>query len=383
MSLWGALRRHWFWPFIIFILLYFLMMIWPGDMWRHIESDVKQKVELALDQSGLNRILVDTHSRGREVLLSGRVFSEDEKDLAIEIAKKAVGDKGWDVTRSITWQGDVSPLSPHSLSINIMGEKIIISGVLPSQSQMEDLFASLEEVYSDVTFVNQLVLDEYVTELVSLKDIFQAGRLIEGKYVINGKNIAIDGLVESESIKESIDKGLLQLSFDEFTIKNSLKVEVEVDSQTSDVELIAEKKTPKVIEKDFKEVITLENPKNLLCRQKLDEVLSESKVYFATSLSTLNPDSFEVLGKIINVLDECPDANIVVAGHTDNVGDTNKNLRLSQQRADVVADFLRNQGSLNNSITAIGYGEARPIADNTTATGQSENRRTQFIVRED
>ena len=64
-----------------------------------------------------------------------------------------------------------------------------------------------------------------------------------------------------------------------------------------------------------------------------------------------------------------------IEGNTDNVGDDNKNLKLSQDRAAAVKKYLVNKGIAEDRLTAIGFGETRPIADNKTAAGRSKNRR--------
>ena len=67
-------------------------------------------------------------------------------------------------------------------------------------------------------------------------------------------------------------------------------------------------------------------------------------------------------------------------GHTDNVGSASANLKLSQQRADAVRLQLIKNGVNPKNITSIGYGDAKPIADNATAEGRELNRRTEIEV---
>jgi OmpA-OmpF porin, OOP family len=71
----------------------------------------------------------------------------------------------------------------------------------------------------------------------------------------------------------------------------------------------------------------------------------------------------------------------VVSGHTDSVGGTKVNLNLSQRRAETVASFLEKVGGIDRTrLTAIGYGESRPVASNETATGRNTNRRIEVLV---
>ena len=81
------------------------------------------------------------------------------------------------------------------------------------------------------------------------------------------------------------------------------------------------------------------------------------------------------------LLRKFPAADAIVAGYTDSVAPEAYNLKLSQQRADSVRDALINDHGIDPSrLTAIGYGEDSPIADNETAAGRAKNRRVELIM---
>ena len=73
-------------------------------------------------------------------------------------------------------------------------------------------------------------------------------------------------------------------------------------------------------------------------------------------------------------------SKIKIIGHTDNVGNDNDNLTLSQNRANAVVNALIKLGINPSRLTSEGKGESMPIADNTSEEGKSQNRRTEFIV---
>ena len=75
-----------------------------------------------------------------------------------------------------------------------------------------------------------------------------------------------------------------------------------------------------------------------------------------------------------------PESLIDVMGHTDSTGSEQYNLDLSRRRAESVANYLVSRGVSRARIETIGYGEQYPIADNTTATGRSENRRVEIRI---
>ena len=96
---------------------------------------------------------------------------------------------------------------------------------------------------------------------------------------------------------------------------------------------------------------------------------------FDTGSNKLKPESREQLSKIAADLLANPDVRLTVAGYTDNTGGAKQNLRLSQRRANSVVAQLVRQGISPNRLTAVGYGEQDPIANNSTATGRAMNRR--------
>jgi OOP family OmpA-OmpF porin len=92
-------------------------------------------------------------------------------------------------------------------------------------------------------------------------------------------------------------------------------------------------------------------------------------------------EEVDKLRVVSTYLKRYPGTTASVLGHTDNVGTSADNLRLSRERAQHVVDYLVNQeGIARNRLTAIGYGETRPIADNRTQEGQRMNRRIQMVI---
>ena len=77
------------------------------------------------------------------------------------------------------------------------------------------------------------------------------------------------------------------------------------------------------------------------------------------------------------------DLKIEIEGHTDNIGDEAYNLKLSNERAEAVVDYLLEKGVDKNNIIAQGLGESAPIAENETEEGRAKNRRVEMNVLED
>jgi len=88
-----------------------------------------------------------------------------------------------------------------------------------------------------------------------------------------------------------------------------------------------------------------------------------------------------LLNDIAAVLNECPEANIEVSGHTDSTGNEEFNTYLSNNRAKAVVDTLVAKGVNAERLSAQGFGSTKPIATNGTRVGRANNRRIEFTVK--
>lgn len=110
------------------------------------------------------------------------------------------------------------------------------------------------------------------------------------------------------------------------------------------------------------------------------EILSRSgNIFFAPTSSEIQDDSLPLLNTVVDIIQRCPNLSVQVAGHTDSRGSSQFNQRLSERRAESVADFLLSRGIAEGRIEWIGFGENRPIASNATFRGRAQNRRIEFI----
>ncbi|HEY0708039.1 MAG TPA: OmpA family protein [Polyangia bacterium] len=101
-------------------------------------------------------------------------------------------------------------------------------------------------------------------------------------------------------------------------------------------------------------------------------------IKFKTNSANILKGSFLVLDRAVAVLKEYPDLKMEIQGHTDDRGKDELNRTLSQKRADAVRTYFITKGIPAERLTAVGYGEDKPIADNKTSSGRAQNRRTEF-----
>ncbi len=106
--------------------------------------------------------------------------------------------------------------------------------------------------------------------------------------------------------------------------------------------------------------------------------LIASKIYFETNSDKLKLISNSQLDDLAEILKRYDGVHLTIEGHTDNVGEDAYNLNLSQRRTETVKNYLISKGIEESRLTAIGYGETRPVATNATTAGKAKNRRVEL-----
>ena len=116
-------------------------------------------------------------------------------------------------------------------------------------------------------------------------------------------------------------------------------------------------------------------------RAKTEQYCSILDIQFEINQDDIQREEKENLSVVATFMKKYPNTTAVIEGHTDNVGTTEKNMKLSQQRAESVVSYLVADHKIDPSrLTAVGYGETRPIADNTTDEGKRMNRRIGAVI---
>lgn len=144
----------------------------------------------------------------------------------------------------------------------------------------------------------------------------------------------------------------------------------EAEAKTIEAELARQK--AETLEKQISELQAKKTERGL--------VLTLGDVLFATGKSDLMAGANRTIDKLAEFLQQNPERNIVVEGHTDSVGNDSYNMNLSQRRADAVRMALLARSIDNHRIITKGYGEGYPVADNTSEAGRQQNRRVEIII---
>ncbi len=177
---------------------------------------------------------------------------------------------------------------------------------------------------------------------------------------------------EVEELKELKTKALIDAKMIEL---KAMKYEVdETKNQLliAQKEAIAAKKLMQEKLKELKELHAKETNRGL--------VLTLGDVLFESGKTSLMPGAKRTIDKLAEFLASYPNRNVLIEGHTDNIGSEEYNIDLSLKRADAVASALIDRGIQKSRILTQGLGETYPVATNKTAEGRQKNRRVEIIV---
>ncbi len=197
-----------------------------------------------------------------------------------------------------------------------------------------------------------------------------------GKVTADNVNEPVSASIE---IRNTVTKQMTKIQVDSVTGKYAFVVNFENDL------LLSVKKDGYAFESEylFTKDTTNDHPskKNITIKEiKVGGQYPLNDILFATNSDEINDTIKTVLDNFVEFLQENPDLHIDINGHTDNVGDHQKNMTLSQNRAHRVFEYLASRNIAPSRLAYKGFGETKPVASNDTEEGKAKNRRTVFVV---
>lgn len=116
------------------------------------------------------------------------------------------------------------------------------------------------------------------------------------------------------------------------------------------------------------------------CQTIIQGTLENTPIVFYPGQTKIRPEGKHIIDMIVNLLNGCAQANIIVEGHSDSAGNPVTNQRLSGKRADAIAKLLESKGIDKGRLRSIGYGDSKPIAPNDTKENKAKNRRIELTL---
>jgi OOP family OmpA-OmpF porin len=173
---------------------------------------------------------------------------------------------------------------------------------------------------------------------------------------LDGRDVVLNGMVKSEQEKSRIEKLIVDV-YGIRAVVNNLEVKKEEPK-----EVVAPPPTQEMLD--------------------LSTLLKDVRIGFELNSTQLDREARITLDKAAEIMKKALPIRITINGHTDNIGNANSNMILSQKRATAVLEYLVSKGVERNSLTAKGFGETQPITDNSTEDGRRKNRRIEFQIME-
>ena len=258
-----------------------------------------------------------------------------------------------------------SPLvaaAPRGLTMTIAPGRISAVGGVTGEAGVETMQSYAETAFPGRSLTLDLIASDpgaapSLADALALLDVMNT--LDTGTIRIGEATIHITGTGEGPGLATRIEGALTS----RLTGTRDLDIDIE---EYEPVEVTEVEALPEVMKSPAE------------CSAEITAAQQEDRILFAPSSASLDASSAGPLDEIARILATCPNAQVSIEGYTDSSGGEDMNRRISQLRADAVLDALLSRGVFLDRMSATGYGEASPIADNGTAEGREANRRIEF-----
>ena len=273
--------------------------------------------------------------------------------VALVIAPLIAGD---DVEDAVAATGDdevvmAAPVDANeTFAFAINGNDIVLRGAVASEAVRTAVVSRAEAVFPNANVTDELTID-----------------------ADNGLAEGSDGLFGF--LGRFRNNAGLALRGDEIALRG----EVDTDADKAAIDTEAEGVIPAGYRYLSEIAVVAPDPEVAAVEERIESLLIEP-VQFTTGTANFVGTSSEILDRVAETLNEYDQVNVRVEGHTDNVGDAAMNQQLSQQRADAVMNYFVESGIAASRLSAVGYGQERPVASNDTDAGRAQNRRVAFTV---
>ncbi len=285
----------------------------------------------------------------------------------------------------------VSKLNP-SLSINNEADGFYVSGTVADNATKDNILAALNSSVGSGKVSGDIRVDPATNSagwLMKLSTVLPALKEVVGsKLSFDGNDISLDGSMDQsmidglmEKIKGVFGGGSFNISSNAVALPSATEIP---DAITESVAESADKvkevltDTAETGSNAIKEMVA----SGTVTAENWIKALNMAGINFATGSFNLTPKSMEMLGNAAEAINAAPaGTNIQVGGHTDNTGSSEINAKLSKQRAQAVVDTLVGMGVDGSILSAEGFGDSQPIADNSTREGRTQNRRMEYTLK--
>ncbi len=333
----------------IFLLAYFCIKINAPA----IEDDLVTRSEAAL--SAENMTWVGVVADGRELSLTGTAPSKEIRQRAGDIVAAVWGVRSVDNQMTVE-RTDNDKLESYDLVVTYDGVSVLLDGYVPDEATRIDIVAAAKQHLGDTNVIDKMKIVAGAPDGWG-ETVIQAALAHLDDYVnmtasFHDTELSVSGRVISKKLYDTLQQHTDESLKPPYSLSG---FDVKVNESKADVAAAD-------------------------CQRLFNDLLSERKIYFQVSRAVIRRESAALIDELAEVALKCPETRIEIAGHTDSSGPRSMNQKLSEMRAQAVVERLKMKNVDPERLIAVGYGEMRPIADNSTDEGRAKNRRIEFTI---
>ncbi len=361
----------WLWGIIILSIIALLVGWFAPAPWGAKANSVNmgKSVQAALQDGGFG--WVESEMSGNVAKLTGVAPSAEAKAGAIAAAQNAQCEQCADRENGKRWHevdGDditvkkvVAIQVPYTLSGVLSSDgSLILNGYVRNENERTRLLAEAERLYPGRVTNDMVKIARGAPKMnwlaIGATHLKGLSMLKNGKFMISDTDSFLSGEADNADIRASVNTLIAGLPTG---FNGSSKIDVA-------------NAAPVVIGQLKDETV---------CQNLFAELKGNNKINFAYGGSAIEGEaSIALLDAMATAVKQCSSFRVTVEGHTDSDGAEAYNQNLSQQRAEAVVTYLIDNGVNPANVTAVGYGETKPIASNDTRQGMAANRRIEFTV---
>lgn len=326
---------------LLLLLLVFLLSI-PYFI-KRIPQQLEQTIQANWQQQNIHWAVVE--ATGRNITLKGNAPTIEAHDQAVNIAQQTSG------VRELTDLMTPRIISPYTLNFRWDGKQLTIKGFIDNKENYNALLNHAFKQYGKKNVMGELTIgggqpEQWTSMATSM--LTELHKLEKGSVEITNQAIYIAGLTPSSAIRQQLVTTMQDFEHYQYAL---------------DTHIVATDAADRI------------------CQAKFNALLQQNRILFAAGNAVITQESYPLLDKLAETAALCPKANIIAAGHTDNQGNNEHNIKLSKARARATVSQLFQRGVPLSRMTAVGYGQHKPVASNGTEQGRTRNRRIELIVK--
>lgn len=335
--------------------------------WAPMKKAEQMGAQISNDLSAAGLGFASVDMDGRVARLTGTTPSDSAAEQAMQVAQNArlAEREGEEVAwHKVTGDFDMQILetvSPYVLKATKSEDgSFILGGYVETEADRDDILGQAETLFEAQTRDMDLNIalgapNTAWTEMIKI-GLGELTNMPSGQVELRNNQMVITGQVADIAARDRINARLQNLP-EGYTGATNISV-------------------PDAAAENLGEIQS-----GSVCQGLIDALKVNNSINFASGKAEIQgAESFDLLNNLADVAKQCSAFAIEVAGHTDSTGNAEANLQLSQDRASAVVTYLADNGVDVARMQAIGYGETRPVADNSAAEGRAQNRRIEFIV---